>query len=130
MIPLLIELTSEKHYVLAVRILANLVVNSLQTVEVMIDNGILEALKSFVEDEESIVDQHVDLHYARWLVLFILSNVVTADEHVIERVIASGVCQRLIAVMKDDQKNKGLFKEFVFFLSNLICSASPQQVRV
>ena len=113
---------------LAVRILANLVVSSLQTLEVMIDNGVLEALKSFVADEVSILDQHVDLQYARWMVLFILSNVVTADESVIERVVASGVCQRIIAVMKDDRQNKGLFKEFVFFLSNLICSASPEQV--
>ena len=46
----------------------------------------------------------------------------------IERVVASGVCQRIIAVMKDNRQNKGLFKEFVFFLSNLICSASPEQV--
>ena len=113
---------------LAVRILANLVVSSLQTLEVMIDNDVLEALKSFVEDEASILDQHVDLQYARWMVLFILSNVVTADESVIERVVASGVCQRIIAVMKDNRQNKGLFKEFVFFLSNLICSASPEQV--
>lgn len=124
----LLKLASDKHYVLAVRLLASLAVLSLEAIEAMLDEGLLDTLAAFVEDEQSIQDQRVSVEFARWLVLIILTNVATGGEDVVKRVISSPLYESVTAVMQDSSRNQGLFKEYVFFLSNLICSASVEQV--
>lgn len=73
-------------------------------------------------------EKKVPSYYPRWLVLFIISNIAADSEDMVDLLINSELLNCINEEIKDPLVNKGLFTEYVYLISNLIFSASEEQV--
>lgn len=74
-------------------------------------------------------EKKVPSYYARWLVLFIVSNLAADSEEVVDLLLHSDLYSLINKEIVDKRVNKGLFVEYVYWISNLVFSASEEQVR-
>lgn len=128
MIPLVVAAINSPFSLLSLRIIANIIVTASSVSRQLIDEGILDCLQQFMKEKLSSVTE-VPSYYTRWLVLFILSNLAAESEEIVDLLLCSDLYKIIIDEMIDEECNRGLFTEFVYFCSNLVFSSSDEQVR-
>ena len=120
---------SRLHTIVALKTVSNLVPISDELCEGFMSQGILDVLFEFL--------QHVGTHsisvdvsddYVYWLVIFVLGNLAAGGENAVESILQSPLFHAVNALILDPSRNHGLFIEFVYYMSNLVCSANESQV--
>lgn len=111
------------------KLLSNLVIISSDVCQQIVDEGVLDALTEYMQERVE-KETRVPVYYARWLVLFILSNVAVDSEEVIDLLLNSELMPLIHEEITNPATNKGLFVEYIYLLSNLVFAASEEQVNL
>ena len=107
-------------------IIANLIVISNRICQQIVYEDIIDILTEYLHSHIAYVK--VPVYYARWLVLLIIGNIAAESEDIIELLINSELLHFIHSLILDKKTNYGLFTEYIYLISNLVFSASAEQV--
>ena len=111
------------------KILSNLVILSSEVCRQIVDEGVIDELVGYMQERVE-KETKVPSYYARWLVLFITSNIAADSEEVVDLLLHSDLFGILNEEIANPAVNKGLFVEYIYLVSNLVFAASEEQVQL
>lgn len=109
------------------KILSNLVITSSEVCRQIVNEGVIDELAGYMQERVE-KESRVPSYYARWLVLFLMSNLAADSEEVVDLLLNSDLFGKINEEIENAAVNKGLFVEYIYLISNLIFAASEEQV--
>ena len=105
--------------------LSMLVVCSKDVGHILLENNLLMILDRVVFD-----DTHCDDlgRFKMWCIVNILGSIAAGSEEDVEMILTSSLWEKIMSIMQSERLYFGLISEFVYLVSNLVFSATSEQV--
>ena len=127
--PFLIASISQLHSLTALQTVANVVLLSDAIGDALMAGGLLDALHDFLRAVPSAPSAFPGAaEYSYWLLVFILGNLAAGGEAAVDRILNHSLRDAVNRVVVDPRQSRGIRKEYVYFMSYLVESASETQV--
>lgn len=126
-IPVLLQGIERLQSAAALKALSMLVVCSKEVCHTLLENNLLMILNGIEYDEHHCDDLN---RFKMWCVVNMLVSIAAGSEEDVERILTSDLWEKIVRIMQSEMLGFGLISEFVYLVSNLVFSATSEQVRL
>ena len=126
-IPVLLQGIERLQSAAALKALSMLVVCSKEVCHTLLENNLLLILDGIEFDENHCDDLN---RFKMWCVVNMLGSIAAGSEDDVEMILTSTLWEKIVRIMQSERLYFGLISEFVYLVSNLVFSATSEQVRM